>query len=67
MAGPGRDRDDLGSAPAGVLEEILESYPFKILGFHSNNGSEYVNHKEAAMLDEAAGAGIHQVAPAALQ
>lgn len=32
------------------LEALILSFPFRILGFHSDNGSEYVNHKVAAML-----------------
>jgi transposase InsO family protein len=34
-----------------VLEAILHQFPFRILGFHSDNGSEFVNHKVAEMLD----------------
>ncbi len=34
-----------------VLEAILHQFPFRILGFHSDNGSEFVNHKVAAMLE----------------
>lgn len=29
-----------------VLEEMLLSFPFVIRGFHSDNGSEYVNRHE---------------------
>lgn len=32
------------------LEALISSFPFVIRGFHSDNGSEYVNHKVAAML-----------------
>ncbi len=35
-----------------VIEQMLEQFPFDILGFHADNGSEYVNHKVAAMLDK---------------
>ena len=35
-----------------VLEEILAQYPFQILGFHSDNGSEYLNYRVAAMLNK---------------
>ena len=31
---------------------MLEQFPFEILGFHADNGSEYVNHKVAEMLDK---------------
>jgi transposase InsO family protein len=34
-----------------VLEAILHQFPFRILGFHSDNGSEFVNHKVAEMLE----------------
>jgi transposase InsO family protein len=33
-----------------VLEAILHQFPFRILGFHSDNGSEYVNHEVAKLL-----------------
>jgi len=29
---------------------MLHPFPFRILGFHSDNGSEYVNHEVAKML-----------------
>ena len=35
-----------------VIEEMLAQFPFAILGFHADNGSEYVNHKVAKMLDK---------------
>jgi transposase InsO family protein len=35
-----------------VLEAILEQFPFRILGFHSDNGSEFINHSVAAMLNK---------------
>ena len=33
-----------------LLEELLHMFPFKILGFHSDNGSEYINRQVADML-----------------
>ena len=33
-----------------VLEGLLDLFPFAILGFHADNGSEYVNHRVAALL-----------------
>lgn len=33
-----------------VLEAMIEAFPFKINGFHADNGSEYINHKVAALL-----------------
>jgi transposase InsO family protein len=35
-----------------VIEQMLAQFPFEILGFHADNGSEYVNHKVAKMLDK---------------
>jgi len=35
-----------------VLELIIEQFPFVIEGFHSDNGSEYINHKVAKMLEK---------------
>lgn len=35
-----------------VLEELLVSFPFKIQGFHSDNGSEYINHRVSKLLEE---------------
>ena len=35
-----------------VLEMVIGQFPFKIEGFHSDNGSEYVNHKVAKMLEK---------------
>ncbi len=35
-----------------VLEELLQSFPFPILGFHSDNGSEFINHQVAKLLNK---------------
>ena len=35
-----------------VIEQMLEQFPFEILGFHADNGSEYVNHKVAKLLEK---------------
>ena len=35
-----------------ALEGLLAAFPFKILGFHADNGSEYVNHQVAEMLNK---------------
>ena len=37
-----------------VIEALLDAFPFRILGFHADNGSEYINHKVARMLDKLA-------------
>jgi len=33
-----------------VLAALLEGFPFPILGFHADNGSEYINHTVAKLL-----------------
>jgi len=33
-----------------VLEAVLRQFPFTVLGFHVDNGSEYINHRVANML-----------------
>lgn len=33
-----------------VLEAILHQFPFRILGFHRDNGSEFINHTVARLL-----------------
>lgn len=35
-----------------VIAQMLEQFPFKIAGFHADNGSEYVNHRVAALLNK---------------
>lgn len=35
---------------APLLETLLELFPFLVLGFHSDNGSEYINHMVARLL-----------------
>lgn len=35
-----------------VIELLLEGFPFAIRGFHSDPGSEYVNHKTAKLLEK---------------
>ena len=35
-----------------VLEEMIASFPFRILGFHSDNGSEYINRRVAELLEK---------------
>ena len=37
---------------APVLESLLEQFPFRILGFHSDNGSEFINHTVAQLLNK---------------
>jgi transposase InsO family protein len=35
-----------------TIEQMLEQFPFELQGFHADNGSEYVNHRVAKMLDK---------------
>ena len=35
-----------------VLEALLGAFPFRVLAFHADNGSEYINHRVAAMLNK---------------
>jgi transposase InsO family protein len=35
-----------------AIEQLLDSFPFVIKGFHSDNGSEYINYKVAELLQK---------------
>ena len=35
-----------------ALEQLLEIFPFTLLGFHSDNGSEYINKRVAELLEK---------------
>ncbi len=35
-----------------ALEQLLETFPFTVRGFHSDNGSEYINKRVAALLEK---------------
>ena len=35
-----------------VLQTLLESFPFRLKGFHSDNGSEYINRDVAKLLNK---------------
>ena len=35
-----------------LLERLIKAYPFIILGFHADNGSEYINYQVAALLNK---------------
>lgn len=37
---------------APVLEAMIEAFPFRVRGFHADNGSEYINHRTAKMLNK---------------
>ncbi len=51
--------EHVGAAPAiserfmvPILEALLLLFPFDVLGFHADNGSEYVNRRVAALLNK---------------
>ena len=35
-----------------VLEAMLHQFPFRIVSFHSDNGTEYINHRVANLLEK---------------
>ena len=35
-----------------VLEELIESFPFTVQSFHADNGSEFINHQVAGLLNK---------------
>lgn len=35
-----------------MLDHLLTTFPFVIRGFHSDNGSEYINHRVAQLLEK---------------
>ena len=35
-----------------VIEALLDNFPFSIRGFHADNGSEYINHRVARLLEK---------------
>lgn len=35
-----------------LLERLLSQFPFEIINFHSDNGSEYINHRTAKLLNK---------------
>ena len=35
-----------------MLEALIQAFPFTIHGFHSDNGSEYINKRVAALLEK---------------
>jgi hypothetical protein len=49
VASNGSDGADL-EAWLIPLEAMLRQFPFRILGFHSGNGSEFINHTVAKLL-----------------
>jgi len=43
-----------------ILTQLLEAFPFSVLGFHSDNGSEYINERVAELLDKLLNR-VHQI------
>ncbi len=35
-----------------VIQQLLDEFPFVILGFHADNGSEYINYQVAKLLEK---------------
>ena len=35
-----------------IIEQLLSFYPYEILGFHSDNGKEYINYRIAKLLEK---------------
>ena len=35
-----------------ILERLIRAFPFTIRGFHADNGSEYINHRVAKLLNQ---------------
>ncbi len=35
-----------------ALEQLLAAFPFKIKGFHTDNGGEYINYTVAQLLEK---------------
>lgn len=35
-----------------MLETLIGRFPFRVLGFHADNGSEYINHHVAKLLNK---------------
>lgn len=35
-----------------ILERLIRAFPFTIRGFHADNGSEYINHRVAKLLNK---------------
>jgi transposase InsO family protein len=52
MAGGRRHRTDLGSLADASARGHAGQFPFHIRGFHSDNGSEFINHTVAQMLNK---------------
>ena len=52
MAGGGSGRAPSEAWLEPLLLSMLEQFPFRILGFHSDNGSEFINHNVETLLNK---------------
>ena len=52
MASGGLRGDHLRESSDPVLEAMIHQFPFRILGFHSDNGSEYINENVVKLLNK---------------
>jgi transposase InsO family protein len=52
MAGSGVRGNHFGTAPAAGAGSDAASVPFRIRGFHCDNGSEFINHTVARLLEK---------------
>ena len=52
MAGGGRHAQISEAFLLPVLMAMLEQFPFRIRGFHSDNGSEFINYRVAELLNK---------------
>ena len=50
-----------------VLQAMLRQFPFRILGFHSDNGSEYINHEVEKLLKDLLIPTLPRAAPTAVR
>src|SRR6516162_1548656 len=52
VAGSGLRQQDQRKLLVACTEAMLEQFPFVVLGFHADNGSEFINHTVAKLLDK---------------
>jgi hypothetical protein len=49
-----------------VIGQLLDGFPFALLGFHADNGSEYINYPVRRAAGEAAGR-VHEITATSFQ
>jgi transposase InsO family protein len=52
VAGSRRNAAHLGGLSGAGFRAMLRQFPFRILGFHSDNGSEFINKTVAQLLEK---------------